>query len=146
MSDLINHLTALVMMEVNLLSLSFSSSVSPPSQRKPSSGTAPPPGRPPAVRGPTPGPPGPPPLNPSPAFGAPPVPTRPGPPPVSSNAFGSGALDPMVAPPPQVPSRPARVPPSLPPGIPRYDRHPPQTPSVLYRVFQKKLLLEKFQL
>ncbi|XP_051741537.1 dynamin-2 isoform X2 [Ctenopharyngodon idella] len=100
---------------------------SPPSQRKPSSGTAPPPGRPPAVRGPTPGPPGPPPLNPSPAFGAPPVPTRPGPPPVSSNAFGSGALDPMVAPPPQVPSRPARVPPSLPPGIP--SRRPPAAPN-----------------
>uniref|UniRef100_A0A671NWU8 dynamin GTPase n=1 Tax=Sinocyclocheilus anshuiensis TaxID=1608454 RepID=A0A671NWU8_9TELE len=50
---------------------------SPPSQHKPSSGTAPPPGRPPAVRGPTPGPPAPPPLNPSPAFGAPPVPSRP---------------------------------------------------------------------
>uniref|UniRef100_A0A8C2EKF6 dynamin GTPase n=1 Tax=Cyprinus carpio TaxID=7962 RepID=A0A8C2EKF6_CYPCA len=94
---------------------------SPPSQRKPSSGTAPPPGRPPAVRGPTPGPPAPPPLNPSPAFGAPPVPSRPGPPPVSANAFGSGSLE---APPPQVPSRPARVPPALPPGIPRYDQHP----------------------
>ncbi|XP_067259382.1 dynamin-2 isoform X2 [Chanodichthys erythropterus] len=100
---------------------------SPPSQRKPSSGTAPPPGRPPAVRGPTPGPPGPPPLNPSPAFGAPPVPSRPGPPPVGSNAFGSGTLDPMVAPPPQVPSRPARVPPSLPPGIP--SRRPPAAPN-----------------
>uniref|UniRef100_A0A8C1TVG9 dynamin GTPase n=1 Tax=Cyprinus carpio TaxID=7962 RepID=A0A8C1TVG9_CYPCA len=94
---------------------------SPPSQRKPSSGTAPPPGRPPAVRGPTPGPPAPPPLNPSPAFGAPPVPSRPGPPAVSANAFGSGSLE---APPPQVPSRPARVPPALPPGIPRYDQHP----------------------
>ncbi|XP_051741546.1 dynamin-2 isoform X3 [Ctenopharyngodon idella] len=104
---------------------------SPPSQRKPSSGTAPPPGRPPAVRGPTPGPPGPPPLNPSPAFGAPPVPTRPGPPPVSSNAFGSGALDPMVAPPPQVPSRPARVPPSLPPGIPRRPPAAPNRPTII---------------
>ncbi|KAK9981813.1 hypothetical protein ABG768_001337 [Culter alburnus] len=100
---------------------------SPPSQRKPSSGTAPPPGRPPAVRGPTPGPPGPPPLNPSPAFGAPPVPSRPGPPPVGSNAFGSGTLEPTVAPPPQVPSRPARVPPSLPPGIP--SRRPPAAPN-----------------
>ncbi|XP_048050999.1 dynamin-2 isoform X2 [Megalobrama amblycephala] len=100
---------------------------SPPSQRKPSSGTAPPPGRPPAVRGPTPGPPGPPPLNPSPAFGAPPVPSRPGPPPVGSNAFGSGTLEPAVAPPPQVPSRPARVPPSLPPGIP--SRRPPAAPN-----------------
>ncbi|XP_050952595.1 LOW QUALITY PROTEIN: dynamin-2 [Labeo rohita] len=96
---------------------------SPPSQRKPSAGTAPPPGRPPAVRGPTPGPPGPPPLNPSPAFGAPPVPSRPGPPPVNANAFGSGALEP----PPQVPSRPARVPPSLPPGIP--SRRPPAAPN-----------------
>ncbi|XDV16963.1 hypothetical protein PO909_016444 [Leuciscus waleckii] len=90
---------------------------SPPSQRKPSSGVAPPPGRPPAVRGSTPGPPAAPPLNPSPAFGAPPVPYRPGPAPAGTNA-----------PPPQVPSRPARVPPALPPGIPRYDRHPPQTP------------------
>uniref|UniRef100_A0A9J7YWV9 dynamin GTPase n=1 Tax=Cyprinus carpio carpio TaxID=630221 RepID=A0A9J7YWV9_CYPCA len=86
--------------------------------------TAPPPGRPPAVRGPTPGPPAPPPLNPSPAFGAPPVPSRPGPPPVSANAFGSGSLE---APPPQVPSRPARVPPALPPGIP--SRRPPAAPN-----------------
>uniref|UniRef100_A0A8C0YUE8 dynamin GTPase n=1 Tax=Cyprinus carpio carpio TaxID=630221 RepID=A0A8C0YUE8_CYPCA len=85
---------------------------SPPSQRKPSSGLAPPPGRPPAVRGPTPAPPAPPPLNPSPAFGAPPVPFRPGLPP---------------APPPQVPSRPARVPPALPPGIP--SRRPPAAPN-----------------
>ncbi|KAG7491260.1 hypothetical protein MATL_G00001220 [Megalops atlanticus] len=66
---------------------------------------APPPSRPPAVRGPTPGPP----LNPSPAFGAPPVPSRPGPP---ANAFGAsgGPADPFSAP-PQIPSRPARVPP-----------------------------------
>ncbi|XP_048051001.1 dynamin-2 isoform X4 [Megalobrama amblycephala] len=104
---------------------------SPPSQRKPSSGTAPPPGRPPAVRGPTPGPPGPPPLNPSPAFGAPPVPSRPGPPPVGSNAFGSGTLEPAVAPPPQVPSRPARVPPSLPPGIPRRPPAAPNRPTII---------------
>ncbi|KAG1955755.1 dynamin-2 isoform X1 [Pimephales promelas] len=88
---------------------------SPPSQRKPSAGVAPPPGRPPAVRGSTPGPPAPPPLNPSPAFGAPPVPYRP-----------AGALDPL-APPPQVPSRPARVPPALPPGIP--SRRPPAAPN-----------------
>lgn len=94
---------------------------SPPSQRKPSSGTAPPPGRPPAVRGPTPGPPAAPPLNPSPAFGVPSVPSRPGP--VSANVFGSGALEP----PPQVPSRPARVPPALPPGIP--SRRPPAAPN-----------------
>ncbi|CAM4457782.1 unnamed protein product [Leuciscus chuanchicus] len=66
---------------------------SPPSQRKSSSGVAPPSGRPPAVRCSTPGPPAVPPLNPLPAFGAPP--------------------------PPQVPSRPTGVPPALPPGIPR---------------------------
>uniref|UniRef100_A0A8C1XP21 dynamin GTPase n=1 Tax=Cyprinus carpio TaxID=7962 RepID=A0A8C1XP21_CYPCA len=84
--------------------------------RKPSSGLAPPPGRPPAVRGPTPGPPAPPPLNPSPAFGAPPVPFRPGLPP---------------APPPQVPSRPARVPPALPPGIPRRPPAAPNRPTII---------------
>lgn len=88
---------------------------SPPSQRKPSGGSAPPPGRPPAVRGPTPGAPAPPPLNPSPAFGAPPVPSRP------------TTLEPAVAPPPQVPSRPARVPPTVPPGIP--SRRPPAAPN-----------------
>ncbi|KAK3530597.1 hypothetical protein QTP86_028829, partial [Hemibagrus guttatus] len=85
---------------------------SPHAQMKhPSS--APPPGRPPAVRGPTPGPPpgsAPPPM-------APPIPSRPGPPPV--NAYGGGALEPSSVPPPQIPSRPARVPPSIPPGIPR---------------------------
>uniref|UniRef100_A0A8D2ZKL5 Interferon-induced GTP-binding protein Mx n=1 Tax=Scophthalmus maximus TaxID=52904 RepID=A0A8D2ZKL5_SCOMX len=67
--------------------------LSPTPQRRPAPATAPPPGRPPAVRGPTPGPP----LNPSPAFGTP-------------------SLDPFSAP-PQIPSRPARVP----PGVPRYD-------------------------
>uniref|UniRef100_A0A8B9HG07 GED domain-containing protein n=1 Tax=Astyanax mexicanus TaxID=7994 RepID=A0A8B9HG07_ASTMX len=76
---------------------------SPPAQRKPAV-SAPPPGRPPAVRGP-------PTANPTAAFGAPPVPFRPSP----VNAYGSGTLEP-VAPPPQIPSRPARVPPSLPPG------------------------------
>ncbi|XP_019744901.1 dynamin-2-like isoform X6 [Hippocampus comes] len=81
---------------------------SPPAGIRPASATAPPPNRPPAVRGPTPGPA--PPLNPSPAFGAPPVPTRPGPPPAQSG------FDPNV---PLIPSRPARVPPALPPGIPR---------------------------
>ncbi|XP_029993282.1 dynamin-2-like isoform X8 [Sphaeramia orbicularis] len=84
---------------------------SPPPASRPTSATAPPPSRPPAVRGPTPGPPLP--LNPSPAFGAPPVPSRPGP-----------QADPGVV--PLVPSRPARVPPALPPGIPR---RPPQIPS-----------------
>ncbi|XP_035804967.1 dynamin-2-like isoform X4 [Amphiprion ocellaris] len=89
---------------------------SPPPASRPASSTAPPPSRPPAVRGPTPGPPLP--LNPSPAFGAPPVPSRPGPP----SAYPG---DPNSAV-PLIPSRPARVPPGLPPGIPR---RPPQVPS-----------------
>uniref|UniRef100_A0AAR2LCT9 Dynamin-2 n=1 Tax=Pygocentrus nattereri TaxID=42514 RepID=A0AAR2LCT9_PYGNA len=71
--------------------------------------------RPPAVRGPTPGPP---PLNPSPAFGAPPIPSRPGQP---VNAFSNSSQDPFSAP-PQIPSRPARVP----PGVP--SRRPPGAP------------------
>nr|XP_043907787.1 dynamin-3 isoform X3 [Solea senegalensis] len=97
---------------------------SPSSQRRPPPATAPPPSRPPAVRGPTPGPPMNPspafgtPLNPSPAFGAPPIPSRPGPP---INAYNS-SMDPFSAP-PQIPSRPARVP----PGVP--SRRPPGAPS-----------------
>ncbi|TKS92068.1 Dynamin-2 [Collichthys lucidus] len=93
-------------------------------QRRPPPAAAPPPSRPPAVRGPTPGPPLNPspafgaPLNPSPAFGAPPIPSRPGPP---INAYNSN-LDPFSAP-PQIPSRPARVP----PGVP--SRRPPGAPS-----------------
>ncbi|XP_039651808.1 dynamin-2-like isoform X5 [Perca fluviatilis] len=90
---------------------------SPPPASRPASATAPPPSRPPAVRGPTPGPP--PPLNPSPAFGAPPVPSRP----PGQTAY---AGDPNSGVVPLVPSRPARVPPALPPGIPR---RPPQVPS-----------------
>ncbi|XP_028447981.1 dynamin-2 isoform X3 [Perca flavescens] len=90
---------------------------SPPPASRPASATAPPPSRPPAVRGPTPGPP--PPLNPSPAFGAPPVPSRP----PGQTAY---AGDPNSGVVPLVPSRPARVPPALPPGIPR---RPPQIPS-----------------
>ncbi|CAK6968370.1 dynamin-2-like isoform X3 [Scomber scombrus] len=88
---------------------------------RPASATAPPPSRPPAVRGPTPGPP--PPLNPSPAFGAPPVPSRPGPP----QAQTAYAGDPNSV--PLVPSRPARVPPALPPGIPRRPPHVPARPN-----------------
>nr|XP_046270628.1 dynamin-3 isoform X3 [Scatophagus argus] len=97
---------------------------SPTPQRRPAPAAAPPPSRPPAVRGPTPGPPLNPspafgaPLNPSPAFGAPPIPSRPGPP---INAFNS-SQDPFSAP-PQIPSRPARVP----PGVP--SRRPPGAPS-----------------
>ncbi|XP_026216255.1 dynamin-2-like isoform X4 [Anabas testudineus] len=88
---------------------------SPPPASRPASAAVPAPSRPPAVRGPTPGPQQP--LNPSPAFGAPPVPSRP------QTAYagdaGSGGV-------PLIPSRPARVPPALPPGIPR---RPPQLPS-----------------
>ncbi|KAF7660503.1 hypothetical protein LDENG_00281090 [Lucifuga dentata] len=96
---------------------------SPTPQRRPVA-AAPPPTRPPAVRGPTPGPPINPspafgvPLNPSPAFGAPPIPSRPGPP---INVFNSHQ-DPFSAP-PQIPSRPARIP----PGVP--SRRPPGAPS-----------------
>ncbi|XP_047198377.1 dynamin-2 isoform X9 [Hippoglossus stenolepis] len=93
---------------------------SPPAASRPASATAPPPSRPPNVRGPTAGPPAP--LNPSPAFGVPPVPSRPGPPP-GQTAYAGDANSSSV---PLVPSRPARVPPALPPGIPR---RPPQVPS-----------------
>ncbi|XP_008286751.1 dynamin-2 isoform X3 [Stegastes partitus] len=95
---------------------------SPPPASRPASSTAPPPSRPPAVRGPTPGPP--PPLNPSPAFGAPPVPSRPGPP----SAYPG---DPNSAAVPLIPSRPARVPPALPPGIPRRPPAAPNRPTVI---------------
>uniref|UniRef100_A0A8C5ET89 Dynamin-2 n=1 Tax=Gouania willdenowi TaxID=441366 RepID=A0A8C5ET89_GOUWI len=94
---------------------------SPVTQHRGPHAAAPPPSRPPAVRGPTPGPPmnstsafGTP-LNPSPAFGAPPIPSRPGP---AVNAFNS-YQDPFSAP-PQIPSRPARIP----PGVPRYTEDP----------------------
>ncbi|XP_029307718.1 dynamin-2 isoform X3 [Cottoperca gobio] len=93
---------------------------SPPPASRPASATAPPPSRPPAVRGPTPGPP--PPLNPSPAFGAPPVPSRP--PGQTAYAGDSGVV-------PLVPSRPARVPPALPPGIPRRPPGAPIRPTVI---------------
>uniref|UniRef100_A0A672IA77 Interferon-induced GTP-binding protein Mx n=1 Tax=Salarias fasciatus TaxID=181472 RepID=A0A672IA77_SALFA len=90
---------------------------SPTPQRRPAPASAPPPSRPPAVRGPTPGPPLNPspafgaPLNPTPAFGAPPIPSRPGPAP------------------PQIPSRPARIPPGTPPSPPP---PPPPPPTVNY--------------
>ncbi|XP_039542665.1 dynamin-3 isoform X4 [Pimephales promelas] len=88
---------------------------SPTPQRRPPT-SAPPPSRPPAVRGPTPGPPT---LNPIPAYVAPPIPSRPGQP---MNAFGNSSLDPFSAP-PQIPSRPARIP----PGVP--SRRPPGAPN-----------------
>ncbi|XP_056891319.1 dynamin-2-like isoform X3 [Takifugu flavidus] len=86
----------------------------------PAAAAAPPASRPPAVRGHVPGPP--PPLNPTPAFVAPPVPTRPGP---GQTAYaGDGAV-------PHLPSRPARVPPALPPGIPRRPPAAPNRPTVI---------------
>ncbi|XP_032094781.1 dynamin-2 isoform X6 [Thamnophis elegans] len=94
---------------------------SPTSQRRPPS-TVLPPGRPPAVRGPMPGPP----LIPVPAAGsssfvAPPIPLRP----VAQNAFITNN-EPFPAP-PQIPSRPARIPPGIPPGVP--SRRPPAAPN-----------------
>ncbi|XP_028313516.1 dynamin-2-like isoform X7 [Gouania willdenowi] len=97
---------------------------SPPGFR-PSAATAPPPTRPPAVRGPAPG--TQPPLNPSPAFGAPPVPSRPGPPPAQTAYAG----DPSSASMPLIPSRPARIPPALPPGIPRRPPAAPNRPTII---------------
>lgn len=96
-----------------------SSGHSPTPQRRPVS-TVLPPGRPPAVRGPTPGPP----LIPVPvggsAFVAPPIPSRPG----GQGPFSTANQDPFAAP-PQIPNRPARIPPGIPPGVPR--RPPPTT-------------------
>uniref|UniRef100_A0A4W2H4Z2 Dynamin-2 n=1 Tax=Bos indicus x Bos taurus TaxID=30522 RepID=A0A4W2H4Z2_BOBOX len=96
------------------------SSHSPTPQRRPVSSVHPP-GRPPAVRGPTPGPPLiPVPVGPA-SFSAPPIPSRPGPHP---GVFANN--DPFSAP-PQIPSRPARIPPGIPPGVPR--RPPPSAPA-----------------
>ncbi|XP_049981470.1 dynamin-2 [Alexandromys fortis] len=93
---------------------------SPTPQRRPVSSVHPP-GRPPAVRGPTPGPPLiPVPVGPAASFSAPPIPSRPGP----QNAFANN--DPFSAP-PQIPSRPARIPPGIPPGVP--SRRAPAAPS-----------------
>ncbi|XP_053907702.1 dynamin-2 isoform X5 [Cuculus canorus] len=97
---------------------------SPPPQRRPHSAILPP-GRPPAVRGPTPGPP----LIPIPAggpsFAAPPIPSRPGP----QNIFAANN-DPFAAP-PQIPSRPARIPPGIPPGVPRRPPAAPNRPTII---------------
>ncbi|EGV96183.1 Dynamin [Cricetulus griseus] len=93
---------------------------SPTPQRRPVSSVHPP-GRPPAVRGPTPGPPLiPVPVGPAASFSAPPIPSRPGPQSVFANN------DPFSAP-PQIPSRPARIPPGIPPGVP--SRRAPAAPS-----------------
>nr|XP_031545471.1 dynamin-2 isoform X2 [Vicugna pacos] len=101
--------------------LQSSSSHSPTPQRRPVSSVHPP-GRPPAVRGPTPGPPLiPVPVGAAASFSAPPIPSRPGPHPA---VFANN--DPFSAP-PQIPSRPARIPPGIPPGVPR--RPPPSAPA-----------------
>ncbi|XP_039321897.1 dynamin-2 isoform X2 [Saimiri boliviensis] len=96
------------------------SSHSPTPQRRPVSSVHPP-GRPPAVRGPTPGPP----MIPLPVGTAtsslpPPIPYRPGP----QSVFANNDLFPA---PPQIPSRPVRIPPGIPPGVP--SRRPPAAPS-----------------
>ncbi|XP_030052892.1 dynamin-2 isoform X4 [Microcaecilia unicolor] len=102
-----------------------SSGHSPTTQRRPTS-SALPPSRPPAVRGPTPGPP----LIPVPAgssaFVAPPIPLRPGP----QGPFTAANLDPFSAP-PQIPSRPARIPPGIPPGLPRRPPAAPNRPTII---------------
>ncbi|XP_031432013.1 dynamin-3 isoform X3 [Clupea harengus] len=85
---------------------------SPTTQRKPVA-AAPHTNRPPAVRGPTPGPPT---LMP---MAAPPIPSRPGPP---VNAFSNNSFQDPFSAPPQIPSRPARIP----PGVP--SRRPPGAP------------------
>nr|KAF6400837.1 dynamin 2 [Rousettus aegyptiacus] len=100
--------------------LQNTSSHSPTPQRRPMSSVHPP-GRPPAVRGPTPGPPlMPVPVGAAASFSAPPIPSRPGP----QSMFANN--DPFSAP-PQIPSRPVRIPPGIPPGVP--SRRPPAAPS-----------------
>uniref|UniRef100_A0A2K6LNB4 Dynamin-2 n=1 Tax=Rhinopithecus bieti TaxID=61621 RepID=A0A2K6LNB4_RHIBE len=100
--------------------LQSASSHSPTPQRRPVSSIHPP-GRPPAVRGPTPGPPLiPVPVGAAASFSAPPIPSRPGP----QSVFANNDLFPA---PPQIPSRPVRIPPGIPPGVP--SRRPPAAPS-----------------
>ncbi|XP_064857168.1 dynamin-2 [Oncorhynchus nerka] len=95
-----------------------------PSSGQTSPGRCPPPSRPPAARAPTAAPPPSSPQNP--AFGAPLIPSRPGPPPVNTYS----AADPVVNV-PLIPSRPARVPPALPPGIPRRPPAAPGRPTII---------------
>ncbi|XP_029545916.1 dynamin-2 isoform X1 [Salmo trutta] len=97
---------------------------SPPPQARPAPAAVPPPSRPPAARVPTAAPPPSSPQNP--AFGAPLIPSRPGPPPVNTYSVA----DP-VANVPLIPSRPARVPPALPPGIPRRPPAAPGRPTII---------------
>ncbi|XP_032107658.1 dynamin-2 isoform X7 [Sapajus apella] len=100
------------------------SSHSPTPQRRPVSSVHPP-GRPPAVRGPTPGPP----MIPLPVGTAtsslpPPIPYRPGP----QSVFANNDLFPA---PPQIPSRPVRIPPGIPPGVPRRPPAAPSRPTII---------------
>ncbi|XP_017355434.1 dynamin-2 isoform X8 [Cebus imitator] len=100
------------------------SSHSPTPQRRPVSSVHPP-GRPPAVRGPTPGPP----MIPLPVGAAtsslpPPIPYRPGP----QSVFANNDLFPA---PPQIPSRPVRIPPGIPPGVPRRPPAAPSRPTII---------------
>ncbi|XP_029912808.1 dynamin-2-like isoform X6 [Myripristis murdjan] len=97
-----------------------------PSAPRSTQSSAPPPGRPPVVRGPAPG--TAPALNPSSAFPVPPVPSRPGPP-LAQTAYtadpNSGAAPPLI------PNRPSRVPPALPPGVPRRPPAAPNRPTII---------------
>uniref|UniRef100_A0A8C3R018 dynamin GTPase n=1 Tax=Cyanoderma ruficeps TaxID=181631 RepID=A0A8C3R018_9PASS len=88
---------------------------SPPPQRRPPSALLPP-GRPPSLRAAAPGPP---PLLPLPVGAAPgPAPPALAAPPIPSRLGPAGSNDPFAAP-PQIPARPARIPPGIPPGVPR---------------------------
>jgi len=125
--------------------LQSTGSHSPTPQRRPMS-SAHPPGRPPAVRGPTPGPPLiPVPVGAAASFAAPPIPSRPGPQSVFANN------DPFSAP-PQVPSRPARIPPGIPPGVPRGSisagsdstRHPPWSAQATTSIGSRPAFLLSF--
>ncbi|XP_039247283.1 dynamin-2 isoform X3 [Pipra filicauda] len=98
---------------------------SPPPQRRPPSALGPP-GRPPSVRGPTPGPPPLLPLpggGPPPPFAAPPIPSRLGP----QSVFAGDSF----SAPPQIPARPARIPPGIPPGVPRRPPAAPNRPTII---------------
>ncbi|XP_017718740.1 PREDICTED: dynamin-2 isoform X6 [Rhinopithecus bieti] len=104
--------------------LQSASSHSPTPQRRPVSSIHPP-GRPPAVRGPTPGPPLiPVPVGAAASFSAPPIPSRPGP----QSVFANNDLFPA---PPQIPSRPVRIPPGIPPGVPRRPPAAPSRPTII---------------
>uniref|UniRef100_A0AAZ3SJK3 GED domain-containing protein n=1 Tax=Oncorhynchus tshawytscha TaxID=74940 RepID=A0AAZ3SJK3_ONCTS len=91
--------------------------------KEPSPGRCPPPSRPRQQEAPPPSllPP-----VPKTQLSAPLIPSRPGPPPVNTYS----AADPVVNV-PLIPSRPARVPPALPPGIPRRPPAAPGRPTII---------------